>query len=61
MNIVFSPSFVRDLKKIKDRSVLASIRRTILSVEQAADPSAIDDLSKFDTHALLWWLDGDTQ
>lgn len=46
MNTLFRSSFARDLKKIKDRSVLASIRQTILNVEQATDPNAIADLSK---------------
>jgi len=46
VNTAFRKSFVRDLKKIKDRSVLDRARQAIKGVEAAADLSAVADLKK---------------
>ena len=46
MRTAFRSSFARDLKKIKDRSVLLLVRQAIEEVEGAADLQAIGKLKK---------------
>jgi hypothetical protein len=44
MKVVFRQSFVRDLKKVKDQSILARIRRTIERTEEAVAPQELREL-----------------
>lgn len=46
MTATFRTSFVRDVRKIRDRDVLARVRRAVESVEDAADLRAVPDLKK---------------
>jgi mRNA interferase RelE/StbE len=46
MKVTFRKSFVRDLKRIKDRSVLDRVRQGIARVETAANLHEIGDLKK---------------
>ena len=46
MKTAFRRSFARDLKKLKGRAVLDRAREVIEQVEAAADPEAINDLTK---------------
>lgn len=46
MKVRFRKSFARDLKKIKDRSLLTRIRTAVESVEAAEDLQQISSLKK---------------
>jgi len=46
MNTTFRQSFIRDLKKIKDRKVLERVQQVIVEVEEADDLSAVRNLKK---------------
>ena len=46
MDATFRKSFVRDLKKLKDKTILDLVRRKIEQVDAAADPHAIGDMTK---------------
>jgi mRNA interferase RelE/StbE len=46
MNTTFRKSFLRDLKKIKDQTVLDSVRQVIEEVEAAPNLQAIGNLKK---------------
>ena len=46
MKVTFFKSFVRDLKKIKDDTVLERVRKAIERVEAAADYQTVGDLKK---------------
>ncbi len=46
MKVEFRQSFIRDLKKIKDRAVLDKIKRAIEWVEAAQDLKRIEGLAK---------------
>lgn len=46
MKATFRSSFLRDLKKLKDRNVRQQVREVIVQVEAAADVRAIGNLSK---------------
>ncbi len=46
MTTAFRRSFTRDLRKIKDRHLLAKVQRTIENVEAANEPSEITNLKK---------------
>ena len=46
MKVAFRESFLRDLRAIKDQSVLRRIREHIDSVEQVNKPSDISNLKK---------------
>lgn len=44
MKAEFKESFARDLKKVKDKSLLQRVKATIEQVEQATTPQEIDHL-----------------
>lgn len=46
MRVDFKSSFLSDIKKVKDRTVAAAVRRAIVSVEKAAAPQDIPRLKK---------------
>lgn len=46
MKVAFRESFLRDLRAIKDQSVLRRIREVIDNVEQADKPTDISNLKK---------------
>lgn len=46
MKVAFRESFLRDLRAIKDQSVLRRIRECIENVEQVNKPSDISNLKK---------------
>lgn len=46
MKVTFRQSFARDLKKVKDQTVLHRVRRAIEQVEGAATPQEVGDLKK---------------
>lgn len=46
MKTSFRKSFVRDLKKVKDRAIRDRVREIIEQAEAAADPAALGDLKK---------------
>jgi mRNA interferase RelE/StbE len=46
LKVVFRESFLRDLRAIRDQSVLRRIRECIDSVEQVNKPSDISNLKK---------------
>ena len=46
MNVTFRSSFVRDLKKVRDRAVLAAVRTVLEQMEAANALDAIPELRK---------------
>ena len=46
MKVVFRKSFLKDVRTIKDQSLLNRIRATIADVEQAEKPTEIPNLKK---------------
>ena len=46
MNVVFKNSFLKDLRRIKERALAARVREVIESVEQAATLQEINNLKQ---------------
>ena len=46
MRILFRQSFLRDLERIRERSVLDRIQRAVESIEQASDLESIPQLKR---------------
>jgi mRNA interferase RelE/StbE len=46
MRVAFRTSFLRDLKKVKDRRLLDRVQRTIQEVESTVDLSKVNNLKK---------------
>ncbi|MGI8995897.1 MAG: hypothetical protein ACR2GW_04410 [Pyrinomonadaceae bacterium] len=54
MKAEFKDSFARDLKKVKDKSLLQRIKVTIEQVEQAMTPQEIDHLKHLNQSIRDW-------
>ena len=50
VNVLFEASFIRDLKKIKDRQLLGQVREAIELVKAAVSLTDVTDLKKMQGH-----------
>jgi len=46
LKVKFKSSFTRDLRKVKDKSLMAQVKETIEYIEQARDPQEIKNIKK---------------